>query len=186
MAWTESHQALATHRKMLDFASELGIGRAEAIGWLHLFWWWALDNAPSGNLKGIKAQQIATAVAWPNDSNSFLSALINAGFVDRCGRGATGMRIHNWNKYGGKLCAARDAHKQRMRRSRAALDNTTLDKSRSDHSRSEKPLLPPTPSPAACGGSDDPYGEPTDEEVAATVAAVNKRFGKNAKVRRVR
>lgn len=189
MAWTESHQSLATHRKMIAFADELGVNRAEAIGWLHLFWWWALDNAPSGNLKGIKAEHIATAIAYPNDSNTFLSALISAGFVDHCGRAAIGVRIHNWDKYGGKLLQARAKHKESTRRARASLENSTVDNSREQKSRSQPH---PPPPPAARGGSEDfipddgdPYREPTDQEVAATVAAVRKRFGKNAKFKRV-
>ena len=142
MAWTESHQSLATHRKTIAFADELGVNRAEAIGWLHLFWWWALDNAPSGNLKGIKAEHIATAIAYPNNSNGFLNALISAGFVDRCGRGAIGLRIHNWDRYGGKLLRARDSHRERTRRFRDALENSRGDNSREEKSRST-PLKPP-------------------------------------------
>lgn len=137
MAWTESHQALATHRKTLALADELGVNRAEAIGWLHLFWWWALDNAPSGNLKGIKAQQIATAIAYPNNSNDFVNALIKAGFVDRCGRGGIGLRIHDWDQYGGKLLRSRDRHRDVMRRARDRLEKRRVDK-RSIKDRSSK------------------------------------------------
>lgn len=146
MAWTESHQSLATHRKTIAFAAELGVNRAEAIGWLHLFWWWALDNAPSGNLKGIKAEHIATAIAYPNNSNTFLNALISAGFVDRCGRGATGLRIHHWEQYGGKLCVARAKNKARMKATR-----TTLEKSRGEKSRGEKSSNPPKPPQGGAG-----------------------------------
>ena len=50
MAWIESHQELANHPKTKRFKRALGISTPQAIGHLHLLWWWALDYAQDGSL----------------------------------------------------------------------------------------------------------------------------------------
>lgn len=148
MAWTESHQSLLDHRKTLRFARELGIDQVTAIGHLHIFWWWALDNAPDGVLTRINPEDIASTARFLNsshDSTAFLEALISAGFVDRKfhgkGRPPT-LRIHDWEEYGGKLLQARASHREVVRRSRDRPEEIRGDNSRGEESRST-PLKPP-------------------------------------------
>lgn len=133
MAWIPIDQSLRDHRKVLLLASELGVERVAAIGHLVLFWLWCMDNAPSGILKRINGLQIATAAAWSGNPNDLVSALLSSGFLEKCGRGGISLRIHDWGQYGGRLCVARVANKERMKRTRASLE-----KSRSDQNREEE------------------------------------------------
>ena len=138
MAWTESHQSLLDHRKTLRLARELGIDQVTAIGHLHIFWWWALDNAPDGVLTRADPQDIASAARFLNssrDSNAFLQGLIVAGFVDRRGHGRgrpAELQIHDWEQYGGKLLKSRARHREVMRQSRDRPDQSRSEKSRED------------------------------------------------------
>ena len=115
MAWIESHQSLATHRKTMLLEEALGITTPQAIGHLHLLWWWALDNAPTGSLQGISDGVIARAVQWhPDDAFTFVDAMQFAGFIDKDTR-----MIHDWAEYAGRLIAKREANAERMREQRA-------------------------------------------------------------------
>lgn len=112
MAWIESHQSLGTHLKLRRLARELRIHRAQAIGHLHFLWWWALDNAPTGNLSALAPAEIAEVAEWPGSEDQFLAAMKSCGWID-----ADGM-IHDWMEYAGYLIAQREKDKQRKRDAR--------------------------------------------------------------------
>lgn len=143
MAWLPVDQSLRDHRKLIALANELGVGTATATGHLVLFWLWCLDNAPSGILKRINGQQISTASAWSGNPNDLVNALLSSGFLEKCGRGGIGLRVHDWPDYGGKLLQARAHHRDVMRRSR----DKTIEESRSEESREEKKGNPPISPP---------------------------------------
>jgi hypothetical protein len=139
MAWIRVDQSLGNHRKTRRLADELGVDRATAVGHLVLLWSWVLDNAPTGALKGIATRDLADAACKNGDPETFVQALINAGFIDRKGRGGTGLYIHDWYEYAGKLCETRAANKERMRRARAGATKST----KSTKSTNEENDLPP-------------------------------------------
>ena len=153
MAWIPSYQSLATHRKLLAFANELGIERATAIGLLHLFWWWCYDNAPTGSLNGIKALQIATALTWNGDPQDLFNALVRSRFIESCGRGGKGLRIHNWDLYAGKFLKERAADRERKRRGKGAEFQRPsggvppVEERRGEEKREEKTTIPPCSPP---------------------------------------
>ncbi len=115
MAWIESHQSLSTHRKTMALESLLGIETPTAVGHLHLLWWWALDNVPSGDLTDIPDAVIARAAQWRGDAGKFVLALISSHFIDESPR-----QLHDWNDYAGKLMERREANRLRVQRSRNA------------------------------------------------------------------
>ena len=43
MAWIKSDQSLANHPKLILLARALGISKVEALGHLHLLWYWVLE-----------------------------------------------------------------------------------------------------------------------------------------------
>jgi hypothetical protein len=100
----------------------LGLSRAEAIGHLHLFWWWCLDYAPDGNLAGFDADEIALAVEWEDEPDRFLNAMIDAGFIDVINDTPC---VHDWIEYGGKLLKRKQANRERMREARATHESRT-------------------------------------------------------------
>ena len=118
MAWIESHQGLAKHPKTLKLARKLNIHTAQAIGHLHMFWWWALDYAQDGDISNCDPEDIAIAADWPGDASEFFDALVSVGFIDRHEDGKT--TIHDWYDYAGKLIEKRAADAERKRKERSS------------------------------------------------------------------
>lgn len=114
MAWIESHQELLRHKKTLRLARFLGASLPQVIGHLHILWWWALDYAPTGDLSDLSAADITEAAHWDGDSDLFLQALIDSGFVDSDEEGLT---LHDWHEYAGRLIERRKADAERKRKS---------------------------------------------------------------------
>lgn len=123
MAWIESHQSLGTHKKLYRLAAELHITRAQAVGHLHYLWWWALDNAPDGDLSGISDEVLADVSNFLEGRShrfgkrllsvcsSFGTALRSAGWIGTDGK------LHDWEDYAGKLIHAREIDRLRHRKS---------------------------------------------------------------------
>lgn len=117
MAWIESHQSLATHRKLLKLCALLSARKPTVIGHLHLLWWWCLDNAPSGDLTDIDSHIIADVMCWELDPDKLVSFLVEAGWLDdKNGK----LTVHDWHDFAGKLMDRREWNAQRMREKRAA------------------------------------------------------------------
>ncbi len=96
MAWIESHQSLANHRKTRALSRLLKKDRPTVIGHLHLVWWWCLDNAQDGNLTGINHEDLADAAMWKGNPEVFFQALMDAGFIDKDTK-----TLHDWMEYQG-------------------------------------------------------------------------------------
>jgi DnaD/phage-associated family protein len=115
MAWIESHQSLATHRKLLTAASMLHCDKYKLMGHLHALWYWALDNAEDGDLSSVDDGVIAIASGWPlRRSAEFVGVLTTVCFIDPNPR-----RLHDWGDYAGKLVDRRKRNRERMRGARA-------------------------------------------------------------------
>lgn len=109
MAWIESHQELARHPKVSRLARILKINKAQAIGHLHLLWWWTLDFSPTGDLSAFTSCELGSAAEWQSDGDQFKKALIDTGLMDADGR------IHDWHEYAGKLVDRRTKDRERKR-----------------------------------------------------------------------
>jgi hypothetical protein len=109
MAWIESHQSLLTHRKTGRLARALGVSKITAIGHLHAFWWWCLDNAKTGDMASVDDADIADGACWEGDATAFVEALVFAGFVD------ASRSVHDWMDYAGRLIEKREADAERKR-----------------------------------------------------------------------
>lgn len=113
MAWIESHQSLGTHLKLRRLARELRVHRAQAIGHLHFLWWWALDNAPTGDLSALAPAEIAEVAEWPGPEDMFVAALKSCGWLEESGQ------IHDWEDYAGRILVERAKDRERKRAERA-------------------------------------------------------------------
>lgn len=115
MAWIELHQAIWTHRKTILIASKLGLKPTYAASHIIRFWTWALDNVQDGDLSGLPAEVIAFAADWDGDADTFVKAAIYAGWLDETD---SGLFIHDWEDYAGKLMERRLAERERSRKRR--------------------------------------------------------------------
>jgi len=104
MAWIESHQSLEKSRKLYELMAAMDWDKFQAIGRLKVFWWWCLDHAIDGNLTKFKPVHLALAIELdPRDSERFMSAMLEAGFIER----EPQLRLRNWWTYVGKLLKAK-------------------------------------------------------------------------------
>ncbi len=138
MAWIESHQGLKNDPKLQRLRRHLHISRREAIGLVHLLWWYTLDHGgPEGDLSKIDPRDLAVELDWPEDdaarlwdalrskgdaqpdaqsaqndaqngAQSRTSGIDTSGFIDPDGR------VHEWRKYAGTLL--RDRERKREKR----------------------------------------------------------------------
>lgn len=127
MAWIESHQELARHPKTKRLARLLDVSIPTAVGHLHLFWWWAIDYAPDGDLGKYDHDDIADAAMWLGDSGQFVTAMTDAGFCDI--DDTAKLTIHDWDDYAGRLIDKRRQNAERQRLSRARHKHVTCDTS---------------------------------------------------------
>lgn len=118
MAWIESHQELGRHPKTKRLARLLGVSIPAAVGHLHFLWWWALDFAPDGVLEKYDKYDIAEAMAWDDDEDKLVAALLDCGYIDETED--HGLIIHDWGEYAGKLLERRAKDRARKR---AAAEN---------------------------------------------------------------
>ena len=121
MAWIKSEQAIASHPKTLMLATRLGVSVPEAIGHIHLLWWWALDYCKDGYITRYR-DYIPMAAQWEGDGELFTKALIEFGWVDEID---DELIIHDWMEYTGKLESVRQKDAERKRKARNSSNAKT-------------------------------------------------------------
>jgi len=115
VAWIESHQELGAHPKTRKLARVLGITRPTAVGHLQFLWWWAMDYAEDGELARFEAIDVAIGGEWEGEPETFVDALVDAGFLLRHDNT---LSINDWHDYAGKLIERRKADAERKRAGR--------------------------------------------------------------------
>lgn len=139
MAWIEIHQTLPRHRKTLATAGRLSVDRHTIIGHLLELWTWGIDNVPSDGFMGnISFQELAIAADWRGDENSFVSALIDSGFIDK---NPDGLWLHDWYEYAGKLLEKREKEKERSKNRRSTTKKPMVDRRLTDGRPQDRPMV---------------------------------------------
>lgn len=119
MAWIESHQSLREHPKLSDMTKRLEINKAQAIGHLHMLWWWCIDYATNGRLERFSHVQIAEAAGFVGDAKTFVDAIADSNFLDR-----NPLRVHDWRVFCGELIKKRLQYKLHKRRRKTFSENS--------------------------------------------------------------
>lgn len=96
MPWIESHSVLVRHRKLKEFARDLGVKPVTALGHLHCLWHTAIEQAEDGDLSKWSDGAIADAAQWEGIPIEFLKAAFSSKFIDK------NMIIHDWLDYTGR------------------------------------------------------------------------------------
>lgn len=180
VAWIESHQEIGRHPKTKKLARLLGISLPAAIGHLHLLWWWAMDFAMDGDLSRYDEEDIADGAMWEGDAEKFLDALIQAGFVDQ---DDTGIYLHDWDDYAGKLIERKSKDNTRKKDMRRAYENGTIAavKQRDgDRCRYCNTVVDWTDRKGPKGGTYDhidPNGPSTEENLVVCCRSCNSKKG---------
>lgn len=156
MAWIESHQTLREHPKLTILAENLGIPKAQAIGHLHLLWWWCIDYAVDGLLDRYTPPQIAGAAGWQGNAEELIKGLADSRFLDR-----GPLRIHDWLDFCGDLIKKRLEYKKEKRRRTKRLGVSLRKTENSQPTSRTVPAVPTVPvTPTAGVVSAAPYERP--------------------------
>lgn len=115
MAWLKVDQSLPGHKKILKASDALGVSTPQMVGHMVTFWLWALSSAADGDLSDVSPRMVARVSGWDGNPEEFYRALLTAGFIESDGEGA---RIHNWDRYGGKIVKDQETDAERKRRER--------------------------------------------------------------------
>lgn len=109
---------LFVHPKLKKLARQLDETRIEAVGQLSALWCWASEYAPTGIVDSkYDSLDIADAAEYPGSPDSFVDALLEAGFLDLSADGV--LSIHAWKDYTGRLVANRAKMRERKSSTRA-------------------------------------------------------------------
>lgn len=166
MAWIESHQNLKDHPKLLSACQTLACEKALMIGHLHILWWWCMDYALDGDLSRYSNAQIADACGWRRDHDSFIGALVNAGFIDQDGDKKA---IHDWFDFCGEIVKKRLERKAERQKKSAEVCRSTLNSAVFPPTNQTLPTRP-TSTPAVQSRSR--FVKPTAEQVNAYAAEI--------------
>jgi len=91
----------------------LKIKTPQAVGHIVMLWLWSIDNAPDGDLSQVDAEDIAKAAEWLKNAEEFVTAMQEFGLID------TGMQLHDWGEYAGRLMDQRDERRRKDRERQA-------------------------------------------------------------------
>jgi hypothetical protein len=121
MAWIESHQALERHTKTLGLRKHVGWNLNETIGFLHRFWWWALDAAPDGVVTEICEPGVCgDAFGLASDKgDKAIEGMLKVGWLDRLDDNT--IIIHNHDKYRDRISESREQARIRQQNRRNRL-----------------------------------------------------------------
>jgi hypothetical protein len=89
------------HRKRKKF--RMLLGDPGATDYLIDFWISVAMDRPDGNLGGLDDMDIALMAGWEGDPGKFISAMLDAGFLDRI---ESGFVVHGWTEHNGYASAA--------------------------------------------------------------------------------
>lgn len=116
MAWIESHTTLRANKKLKPLCDDLGISRAQAIGHLHMLWWWTIEHREDGDLSSLFPRDIADACDWTGKPDTLIKALKKRGWMTQ------DMKIKDWMQYAGRLIRERERGRVRRMSSDASAD----------------------------------------------------------------
>lgn len=120
MSWIESHTTMRNHKKLIELCNTLQITRAQAIGHLHMLWWWAIEHREDGDLTGLFDKDIATACDWDKEPKVLIDALHGTEWL-------SDYHIKDWDDYSFRLLDMRRANRERQRKYRSVMRDITRD-----------------------------------------------------------
>jgi hypothetical protein len=169
--WIELHQTLPRHPKLIRFAGMLRVPQSQAAGHLVFLWLWTLDYAPTGDVSAFGPAELSAGADFRGDAELFCRALTECRWLDADGK------IHNWEKYAGRLLEVRRKDRERKALQRMSgghpkdgvgiptLPNPTVPNPTVPDQRDRGGAVAPEAKPGSRGG----FVKPGMEELALAV-----------------
>lgn len=86
-----------THPKTERLMSDLGIGRAQAVGHLELLWHFTAQFTPRGDVGRWGNGEIEAACAWTGEPGKLVEGLVRGGWIDECHEKR--LLVHDWAEH---------------------------------------------------------------------------------------
>lgn len=182
MTWIRIDASLPTHRKSIELGEEL----RSPTAWAHLvqLWGWAAANATGGTIKGRAPERvIEVAAGWRGKKGRFVTAAINAGFIDVVIAGQE-YALHDWQEHNGKALQRADDAAKRMRDHREALRDAK--ESAESTANRDEPVREQFANRARTGGARSVERDETKTERNETFDATAKTLTTEASTETVR
>ena len=139
MAWIESHENLRSHVKTARLRRLLGISTAQAVGHLHMLWWWSIEHSHYGLFPpDYEAQDIADGSGWEGDPDTILNALVKAGWLKQRDKGW--LEVHGWLGRCGAMLKRR--YRNEVEKGASVAELEEHQQTLIDESAPSPPLLP--------------------------------------------
>ena len=121
--WVKSYKHIERHPKTLTLMDATRLGLNEVIGFLHRFWWWALDAAPDGVVSTIRTPGLCGKLfGFKADfGDAVIKSMVEAGWLDERGDGE--LVIHDHDEYR-RHAWLREGDRERQQRRRRKLRDT--------------------------------------------------------------
>jgi len=132
------------HPKTVRLKSLVG---AEGVFCLMRLWAFAGNYRPRGLLTGMNPQDIAIAAKWTENSDLFVTALLDSKFLDKLKNGV--YRLHNWKLRQGYLYhkPERQERARKGGKARQAKVDNDLRSAKNTNKHTPSPSPSPTPTP---------------------------------------
>lgn len=112
MAWIESHEEIADHKKTGWLAQILECSVPTAVGYVHLLWHYTLKVAwRDGDLKDFIPPLIERACWWDGETGALVKAFRDSGYMD-------GTKVHDWQDYAKHIIYQRIYNENRKKESK--------------------------------------------------------------------
>lgn len=85
------------HPKLLKLMRVLEIPRYSAVGLLESLWHFTAKFAPTGGFNRFSDEDLAQWIAWEGTPDKLINALVECGWLDRCG--SNRMLVHDWAEH---------------------------------------------------------------------------------------
>jgi len=118
--WTEWHDSVRDHPKILKLARDLGVDEAKAVGLMGCLWAWTLRMAVDGNYSSFEVEDIELGAKWDGEPGAFAAAALKRRLLDET---PDGLVCHDWLDYAGSLKATLRMRELRDRKKRNAETN---------------------------------------------------------------
>ena len=160
--WMKLYFDVFDHPKTRHISRLLEIPSVHAAGHLLSLWAECSRYAPDGSLAQLDPEEIESMARWNGEAGAFVAAALEVGFFDD----DTGLSLHDWQDYTGRLVTDRSAERARSARRR------TEDRARRADGEPSTSGRPPVGQRSASGREDKKSEEDKGQELPSEIPKI--------------